>query len=360
MARKTTKKTTASKPAAKKTAKKPASKKKTTKKVARKPASDDADDKPAAKKVTKKAAKKTTKKAAAKKTAKKKTTKADADEKSAAKKATRKSTKKAAKKTTRKAAKKTAEAEDQGTLFDDPPASEPDQWFDDGGRDAPRASADRDPEDDRGLEAGDDDAGRDHGDADRDHAGDDHGPDEGRPRGRRGRRRRGRRRGGDDRFDGGDREEDDRDQGRDQRDDRGGRRRPEPRPAKTEPGPDLDGAFKELFAQSTPDVMKVAKALREIVREVMPDAEETVFARGWKVALYSDPVEVCGIQPVTGRCNFYLSRGAQIPDPHGILEGVGQNIRHVKVRVGAEIPTEAIADLIREGQALARSGEASA
>jgi len=104
--------------------------------------------------------------------------------------------------------------------------------------------------------------------------------------------------------------------------------------------------------------MKIAKELRDIVREVMPDADETLSVRGWNAALYSDPHEVCGIQPVTGRCNLYLSRGSEIADPEGVLEGLGGSVRHVKVIAGAEIPREALMDLIRQGHKLAQSGEA--
>lgn len=115
------------------------------------------------------------------------------------------------------------------------------------------------------------------------------------------------------------------------------------------------GTFGDLFVKRASHVQAVGKRLRAIVREVLPKAEETVYL-GWSIALYKEGKEVCGIQPIkNNRCNFYLSRGAQLPDPDGLLEGTGKSIRHVKVASLAELRTKGagIKWLIRAGSKLA-------
>lgn len=112
------------------------------------------------------------------------------------------------------------------------------------------------------------------------------------------------------------------------------------------------GTFEDLFAEATPEVRRIGDRLRRLVREIAPGARETVYL-GWRIALYKPAQggrEFCGIQPATGHCNFYLSDGAYLKDPDGLLEGTGKAIRHVSVRAGEEIPLEGITELVRQGR----------
>lgn len=113
------------------------------------------------------------------------------------------------------------------------------------------------------------------------------------------------------------------------------------------------GNFEDLFNGSPKGVLQIGLALREIVREVLPDAEERVHL-AWKIALYNDPGEVCGIQLVSKHCNLYFSKGAMLEDPEGLLEGTGKSIRHVKVRSTDDMPVEHLKNLIAEAKRVAR------
>jgi len=92
-----------------------------------------------------------------------------------------------------------------------------------------------------------------------------------------------------------------------------------------------------------------------MVFDVLPEAVETVYL-GWRIAIYREPREICGIQPVRGRCNFYLTDGAHLPDPDGLLTGSGKNIRHVKIFEPGAIPQQGLERLIREGHRFAQEG----
>ncbi len=116
-------------------------------------------------------------------------------------------------------------------------------------------------------------------------------------------------------------------------------------------------SFDDLILKYPPIVQAIAMRLREIVREVLPKAEEKVYASGWTIAIYKDGEDICGIAPMKTRCNFYLMDGAHIPDPDGLLEGTGKNMRHVKVTAPDAIPTSKLKSLIRAGRKLAQNNQ---
>lgn len=105
--------------------------------------------------------------------------------------------------------------------------------------------------------------------------------------------------------------------------------------------------FAELIEQYPPHVQAIAQRLRKIIYEVLPRAEEKVWAKGWRTAFYKDGADLCGIGPHQDYCHFYLKHGALIPDPDNLLEGTGKGIRHIKVRALDEIPVAGIKRLIR-------------
>lgn len=116
------------------------------------------------------------------------------------------------------------------------------------------------------------------------------------------------------------------------------------------------GAFADLIRQYPPHVQAIAQPLRAIVYEVLPRAEEQVWIRGWRIALYKDGAELCGIGPLKNYCNFYLTHGAHLADPEGLLEGTGKGMRHVKVRALDDLPIAGIKRLIRADKQFVRRG----
>jgi hypothetical protein len=111
--------------------------------------------------------------------------------------------------------------------------------------------------------------------------------------------------------------------------------------------------FEDLFAEQPKEVKAIGTRLREIVQDVLPNSEEKVYL-GWKIALYCEPAEVCGIQLVNKFCNLYFSKGAEMNDPEGLLEGTGKSIRHVKVRSTEGIPEDQLKALILEAKKVAK------
>jgi hypothetical protein len=106
------------------------------------------------------------------------------------------------------------------------------------------------------------------------------------------------------------------------------------------PGDDPDAAALEadvdrLLAEHSPELQAIERALRTTIRARFPDAVEQVdfgnrliaFGRSMKIrgllfAIIAHKVHV----------NLQLADGAALPDPHGLIEGTGKRIRHVKIR----------------------------
>ena len=84
----------------------------------------------------------------------------------------------------------------------------------------------------------------------------------------------------------------------------------------------------------TPAVQPIIRRLRAVVQETLPDLVETLDARG--VLRYGRGAKMhewtCYVSGHTAHANLGFARGASLPDPDGLIEGTGKNLRHVKVR----------------------------
>ena len=93
--------------------------------------------------------------------------------------------------------------------------------------------------------------------------------------------------------------------------------------------------------------------LRRLIREAAPNLEE--------VLKWGQPCYVAGrenvlyLAPIADRVNFGFFRGADLRDPQHLLDGTGKKLRHVKVWLGKDVPTEGLKGLIREAAALSRA-----
>ena len=112
-----------------------------------------------------------------------------------------------------------------------------------------------------------------------------------------------------------------------------------------------------LLESHSEEVAAVFLALRSLIRDVMPDAEEAIDLPDRVLAFgYGPPGGVrmrglaVGLIPHTAHVNVQLADGAELPDPTGIVEGTGKRIRHVKCRDLAEVARPALRSLI-EAQA---------
>jgi len=103
----------------------------------------------------------------------------------------------------------------------------------------------------------------------------------------------------------------------------------------------------ELLSGTDRHVRSLVGALRQIVLEAAPDAEETVHD-GWKSITYEDNGIVCYITPLTKHVDIGFSEGYKLHDPERILEGHGQKLRLLKVWETRDIRPDDLKQIVRE------------
>ena len=87
---------------------------------------------------------------------------------------------------------------------------------------------------------------------------------------------------------------------------------------------------------SSEAVRAIAFATRGLVLDVLPDVDETADRGGNGIGFGAnqygaDGWGVAAISIHRDWVNLGFMRGAQLPDPEGLLEGTGANMRHVKI-----------------------------
>jgi hypothetical protein len=115
----------------------------------------------------------------------------------------------------------------------------------------------------------------------------------------------------------------------------------------------------EQFLEDFPsDMQALANALRDIIRETVPQADEQVYT-GWRVLgyrLYEGKRRIYWgfVHPTLHYVSIGFEWGILLPDPQGILEGDElKQVRFITLRDAESIPREPLIALIREAVRIA-------
>lgn len=85
--------------------------------------------------------------------------------------------------------------------------------------------------------------------------------------------------------------------------------------------------------------------LRELILTTDENFVETIK---WGQPCYSLNGLVCYLQKAKAHVTLGFQKGAYLKDPHGLLEGVGKDMRHIKVGLTDEIKTASFKALLTE------------
>jgi hypothetical protein len=106
----------------------------------------------------------------------------------------------------------------------------------------------------------------------------------------------------------------------------------------------------KLLKKYSPEVQDLAVQARELVLKTVPDAQEKVYF-GWNGIHFSTSggmqTTFCAISPQKARINLYFTQGVHLPDPSGLLEGTGKNMRHIKIDNLKLLKSRAVKALIK-------------
>ncbi len=90
-------------------------------------------------------------------------------------------------------------------------------------------------------------------------------------------------------------------------------------------------------------------ALRQIVKQAAPVAKESIK---WGQPVYEVNGPMAHIKAFKNIVNFGFWRGAELPDPKGLLTGDGDRMKHVRLASLADIKTADFQDLVKQAVAL--------
>jgi hypothetical protein len=97
--------------------------------------------------------------------------------------------------------------------------------------------------------------------------------------------------------------------------------------------------------------------VRAFVLESFPGAVEQVKP-GWKAIMFGTGEkiyeQVVVVHPERSYINLGFSKGAELADPDGLLEGSGKSIRHVKITDSAVLKSKSLGALLK--RAIAAGG----
>ena len=108
-----------------------------------------------------------------------------------------------------------------------------------------------------------------------------------------------------------------------------------------------------------PHVRETAERLRAIIREAVPEAVESANAV-WHSLSYKHPESgyFCGIFPQANRVDVAFEFGVLLPDPEGVLECAGKQVRYLRWRDERDLRVEAFRQLLIEAVNLPPQREA--
>ena len=111
-----------------------------------------------------------------------------------------------------------------------------------------------------------------------------------------------------------------------------------------------NGTFEDVIAAAPTDIQALARAARELLADVMPGITEVPWARqkiaGYGIGPKKMSQHFCYIAPFKQHLNFGFMYGARLPDPEGLLEGAGRDLRHIKIRSAKQLESPALRALV--------------
>jgi len=103
-------------------------------------------------------------------------------------------------------------------------------------------------------------------------------------------------------------------------------------------------------ARENPSLVHVMDALRALVKKTVPAAREAM--NPWGIPIFEWNGPLCYLRIGKKHVTFGFPRGASMKDPAKLLEGEGNNLRHIKIKDVAEIRNPHLKTLLLDAKRL--------
>jgi len=119
-------------------------------------------------------------------------------------------------------------------------------------------------------------------------------------------------------------------------------------------------AVYELIEPYPPQIQKLVLATCKFILRIIPGANETVDTKSKVIGFgfgsgYKDMI--CSLIPAKGWVTLGIGWGAELPDPHKLMEGSGKVHRHVKLKTESDLETPGLQTLLKARLARWKSNE---
>jgi hypothetical protein len=104
-------------------------------------------------------------------------------------------------------------------------------------------------------------------------------------------------------------------------------------------------APEEVLVGLSPQIHDLVTQLRQVIRTVVPEVEEAGYP-GWKLIGYRHRRYFCFIAPKVDYVQLGFEHGRTLPDPAGLLEGTGKQVRYVTLHPEQGLPFASLKELI--------------
>jgi len=115
---------------------------------------------------------------------------------------------------------------------------------------------------------------------------------------------------------------------------------------------EVRAALAEFLRPYDPPIRKLALALRKLVISEVAPCHETIFRTSYTVAFLYSPnghftESFCHVTVHRKHVNLAFLRGSLLPDPDGVLEGDGAWMRHIHVKLPADLDRPELRAFVR-------------
>jgi hypothetical protein len=115
--------------------------------------------------------------------------------------------------------------------------------------------------------------------------------------------------------------------------------------------------FRMLLDLKTKDVIDLFSDLRKFILELHPDANELLYHTHALTSVFSISEKLsdayCMIPIYTAHLNLGFNKGTLLKDPHKLLQGTGNLIRHIPVKQKSDYRNDKVKGLVNASIALA-------
>ena len=108
--------------------------------------------------------------------------------------------------------------------------------------------------------------------------------------------------------------------------------------------------IERYIRRKNPELESVAQGLRALVRKLVPKSKESL--NPWGIPTLESAGPFCYFMVGKDHVTLGFHRGTSLPDPEGLLEGTGKNLRHVKLRSIEDLERKGLIELMRSAARL--------